>query len=714
MSLQRQWKLLLCFGAVLASVTTWDGGNALAAQVPLSSTALPQFVDPLPQLPIVDGTTPLTLTMCEFQSNVMPTGFVPAAGPYTGTWTWGYVVGNRCPTTTQASYLGPIIVAKRGTPTEITFVNNLGTTATSKVLSYVTSTDQTLHWADPLDDMCNDNVVAGLPLSGVCAQNYNGAIPAAAHLHGGEVPPVTDGGPDAWFTSDGAKGHGYYSKPGAPANGATYRYPNSQEAAPIWFHDHTLGATRLNVYAGLAGAYLLTDPNLNLPANLTPLTETIPIVLQDRMFDTSGQLFFPAIGINPEHPFWVPEFIGDTVVVNGKVWPYQSVEPRRYRFIFLNGSNARTYTMSFQAQGKGTPPIFYQIGTDGGYLDTPAPMASLTIMPGERQDVIIDFAGLAPGTSLILQNKAKAPFPGGSPPQGSTVGRIMQFRVAPCASNKNGANDTSFNPASSGATIRSAGQQIVRLVNPATGALNTTPVKTRELTLNEVLAPRNKVGGVQFPGGPLEILVNNTKYNGTQGNTVRTDFTPVTIGGITTYYSEIMNEGDTEVWEFVNTTADAHPMHLHLVQFQLLNRQSYDVKNFMAAYNAAFPGGAFIPGFGPPLNYATGNARALGGNPDVTPFLMGAPLLPALNEAGWKDTIMVPPGTVTRIAVRFAPTDTPLANKAGSFPFDPNALDHGYVWHCHIIDHEDNEMMRPDIVRGISDAIRAYVQGVDY
>ena len=226
--------------------------------------------------------------------------------------------------------------------------------------------------------------MGGMPM-GDCAQHYAGPIPTVPHLHGGEVPPVIDGGPDAWFTSDGAyHGHGYYTHPGVAAAGneAVYRYPNTQEAAMIWFHDHLLGATRLNVYAGLAGAYPLIDPGLALPTGLHPVglqqgasgpvDYLVPLVLQDRMFDVNGQLFFPNVGINPEHPFWIPEFVGDTIVVNGKVWPFLNVQPKRYRFLFVNGSNARTYELFLvNPATKAMGPPIWQIGTDGGYLDAP-------------------------------------------------------------------------------------------------------------------------------------------------------------------------------------------------------------------------------------------------------------------------------------------------------------------------------------------------------
>jgi len=155
-------------------------------------------------------------------------------------------------------------------------------------------------------------------------------------------------------------------------------------------------------------------------------------------------------------------------------------------------------------------------------------------------------------------------------------------------------------------------------------------------------------------------------------------------------------------------------MHTHLIQFQLMNRQSFNTSNYNKAYAAAFPGGLFIPAYGPPLNYATGNPRALGGNPNITPFLQGGIKPPLANEAGWKDTIMCPPGMVTRFVARFAPQDKAINDPDPNYPFDPNAKGYGYVWHCHIVDHEDNEMMRPYKVVPKENLIRTYEQGIDY
>jgi len=738
-------------GALLA-IWALQGNPAsaqTAGQTPLPGKKIPQFVQPLPLLggtgfEVLDGTQLLTISMEEFDAKILPLGtFAPGAQPLTKVW--GYTSSTNPVSGPRETYLGPVIVAQRGIPTQVTWVNNLGDTLHSQLTFWKNATDQTLHWADPLNGEANQGAMDSIMNPGRLPaspwnQNYSGPIPAAVHLHGGEVPPQLDGGPDAWFTSDGTRqGHGYYTNPNvpAPANAAVYTYPNTQEAAMIWFHDHLLGATRLNVYAGLAGAYALTDPSLVLPTGLTATglvgqDPLIPLIIQDRMFDTNGQLYFPAgfpFTPNPDHPYWVPEFVGDTIVVNGKAWPYLTVEPRRYRFLFVNGSNARTYEMFFVNSITGAMgPAIWQIGTEGGYLDAPAkidPNAAalnkLTMQPGERADVIVDFGGLPQGTRLILRNTGRTPYPKGGSPNGSTLGRIIQIRIDIPLSGA----DNSYNPAS-GAAIRSGDQKLVRLVNPATGTLAVTAQKTRTLTLNEVMGMPVTANGLAYPGGPLEILLNNSKWDGFKPDmNPRGDFTPFTVNGITAYYSEVPDEGDTEVWEIINLTADAHPIHTHLTQCQLINRQNFNTNNYNKAYAMAFLGGGidymtglpflagvFMPAYGPPLDYNTGNARALGGNPDITPFLQGRAIPPAANEAGWKDTIMALPGQVMRIAVRYAPTDV-LAGVHGNFPFDPNG-GHGYVWHCHIIDHEDNEMMRPLAVAPKAGALRTKVQGVAY
>jgi len=390
------------------------------------------------------------------------------------------------------------------------------------------------------------------------------------------------------------------------------------------------------------------------------------------MFDTNGQLYFPDLGINPMvHPFWIPEFVGDTIVVNGKTWPYLQVEPRRYRFRLLNGSNARFYNLSLENK---LP--FWQIGTDGGLLDTPVKVNQLLLAPGERADVIVDFTGLRFGTQFLMTNDARAPFPKGAPADPKTVGQIMQFRVISLT-----VPDTSFNPATATVGSLRPGKLIERLSGVA-------PAVKRQLTLNEVMGM----------GGPLEVLLNNTKWDGMMS--------PNAVG-----ITEEPLAGSTEVWEIINLTADTHPIHLHLVQFQILNRQTFQTSKYIKAYNALFPGGVnpadgltyaagvYMPGYGPPQSYITVNADgAVGGNQAVGLYLQQKPVAPDANELGWKDTIRVNPGEVTRIAVRFAPQDFTTNPGPSIFSFDPT-LGPGYVWHCHILDHEDNEMMRPYKVR---------------
>lgn len=801
-------------------------------QLPLPpNPATWQFVQELPKLSFAGGTIqtflgnqPVKVHMCEFKANILPAG---AVAGYGGTWVWGYLAEAGGQTTCAGlvdlyddntingtngpvdTFTGPVILNQRGSPTEVTWINDLPTVDQTNVLAYKYSTDQTLHWADPLnaeENMCNHMSMYPM-FQDLCSLNYGedpnnpgtftaAPIPAVVHLHGGEVPPELDGGPDAWFTNVGGYlGHSYYTKnPGIDApNTAVYAYPNTQEASPAWVHDHTLGATRLNVYAGMAGAYLISDPTMSLPSGLSAYGLSrggavgadeliVPLVIQDRKFDTNGQLFFPADSAggllwspNPEHPYWVPEFEGDTVLVNGKTWPFLNVEPKRYRFLFLNGSNARTYEMNVVDPAGGPAPNFYVIGTDGGYLDAPVMVKKLTMMPGERYEVILDFSVANAGANLVIKNTAKTPFPNGVAPKGDTLGQVMQFRVGNCTSGNCGAADTSFNPAAAGAVIRAPGETIVRLPGTVGGpAIVTSPAnpatqnvqKIRQLTLNEVMGmpmavPQDPVTGLPtaYPGGPLEILVNNTKWGGERITGVDPNghftfapvpgFTGITMNGNTTYYSEMPQEGDTEIWEIVNITADAHPIHLHLVQFQVIDRQAFNTANYIKAYDASFPGGGwdpmlgaacapgvYCPAFGPPLPYDGSDPRSngkLGGNPDVyavnaktkKPLYIQGKATPAdPNESGWKDTVIAYPGQVTRIAVRWAPTDLPVqtSNNLGSlyYPFDPNGggVGHGYVWHCHIIDHEDNEMMRPDIVMlnpvAPGPANRILIKGINY
>ena len=640
-----------------------------AQQTPLDPKVIPQFVEPLPMPLRVDVTgtspaTPLVISMNEFQQKLLPNDFYThLPPPFTaGTYLWCYKAAGW-----PQTFPGPTLEARVGVAAYIRYVNNLQKAdGTPPFLQSLITVDQTLDWADPLGQHGSTSP-------------YRGPVPAVAHLHGGEVPSAFDGGPLSWWTPGGTyKGPAYVTD--------TYTYPNRQQATTLWYHDHAMGATRLNVFAGLAGFYLLRDP-AGEPAALPGGPADRPsdqygnlyereIVIQDRLFDTNGQLLFPAGGINPEHPYWLPEFFGNVIVVNGKSWPYLQVEPRRYRFRFLDGSNARMYELRLMdRQSKTAGPGFWQIGTDGGLLDAPVllndPLDNkaprLFFAPGERADVIIDFSGWA-GRTLTLVNSAKAPYPHGTTADPTTTGMIMQFRVGTAVT---GGSDPSLNP---GTTPSLRLHPIERLEDQ--------PAR-RAIALHEV----------EGPGGPIEVLVNNASY-----------VDPAT---------EKLEVGDTEVWEIINTTADTHPMHFHLVQYQLLSRQSFNRSAYMKLY------GPPEPESGPPLPYELLTAATgykLGGNPDVTPFLQGSPRPADPNERGWKDTFRMNPGEVTRIAIRVAPQDAaaraggPVEAGMNLFPFDPAATlgvtndgfgfpgGPGYVWHCHIVDHEDNEMMRPLLI----------------
>jgi FtsP/CotA-like multicopper oxidase with cupredoxin domain len=650
----------------------------------LPGSDIPKFSEPLATFAGSRvSAASIAVSVEEFQQFVLPAGLYSGFhAPFNqGTYVWGYRVGNAPP-----RYPGFTIEAQRGTPTTVSYLNNL---PLQPQLQQYLAIDQTLHWADPLNEMGSFSP-------------YSGPPPIVTHLHGGEVSSEFDGNPEGWFTPGQAQ-----TGPGFSTN--VYNYPNAQQATTLWFHDHALGMTRINVYAGLAAFYLIRDAydtglaetGLNLPSG----TYEVELAIQDHQFDTNGQLFFPAgetAGLNgtppnPEaHPFWIPEFFGDVIVVNGKTWPYLSVEPRRYRLRILNACNARFLDLkiarsSFDRAG----PAIWQIGTDGGLLDQPVALSgrekrragSLLLAPAERADVIIDFADFANETLLLL-NTANAPYPSGDPPDAMTNGQVMQFRV----NLPRQGQDTSFDPAAPWASLRGGRTQppaIVRLTNPDRGTIarGVTISRRRQLTLIEV----------EGDGGPLEVLVNNTKWDGKRENsgTPIPGFKPDGRGN---WVSELPQIGSTELWEIVNLTEDAHPMHVHLVQFQLLNRQKIRDEQYLNVYSAAFPGGSFIPGYGPPRDYNTPNSDfAVGGNPAVSPFLQGLWTPPEPGEEGWKDTIRAFPGQVTRLVIRWAPVDAPVQDAkpgANLYPFDP-AVGPGYVWHCHILDHEDNDMMRP-------------------
>jgi spore coat protein A len=673
MSIHRLWKASVVFVLGFIALCAWSGQDAFA-QVPggsLDPTSVPKYQSPLVIPPAMPRTGKIKqkaaknieyyeIAVRQFQQQILPLGL-----PLTTVWSYGSV---QYPGTVAQggsfNYPAFTIEAKWKKPVRVKWINDL-VAANGNFLPHLFPVDQTLHWANPAGPR---------DMRGIDQDPYLGPVPMVTHVHGAHTDDESDGYPEAWYLPDANNMPGYINfttgtwydtfKDQAEANygqvwdpgTAVYQYPNDQRATTLWYHDHTLGMTRLNVYAGPAGFYLLRggpddevlDSTTGLPAVLPGPAPghgdpfgtyyEIPIVIQDRSFNDDGSLFYPdnraffeeldpaqlQIPFIPDpacngltsdvSPIWNPEFFGNMMVVNGNTWPFLNVEQRRYRFRFLNGCNSRFLILKLD---NGMP--FYQIGAEGGFLPAPVVLNELLIGPAERADVIVDFTNVPIGTGIILQNIGPdEPFGGGIPgvdfgvSDPGTTGQVMKFIVGPAIG-----TDLSTPP--------------LDLLLPAITPIGMASV-TRQLSLNEeesgsVRVTMDMDGNIVLDCdsteafGPTSALLGTLNPNGT-GNPLKW-MDPIT---------ENPAVGATEVWEIYNFTEDAHPIHLHLVQFQVVDRQ------------------------------------ALG--PATTPRP------PEAWETGFKDTVIAYPGEVTRVKARF----------------DIEGL---YVWHCHIIEHEDNEMMRP-------------------
>ena len=455
--------------------------------------------------------------------------------------------------------------------------------------------DQTLHWADPL----NSGNPANAP--------YTGPVPLVAHQHGGDTDYLSDGLPDAWATPENAITGRLFNP--------LYTYDNRQEATQLWYHDHSVGVTRLNVYMGLAGNYFIRDANEDA-LQLPKYPYEVPLLIQDRTFLANGELFYASqdpdnpLAPNPTH---LPENFGNVILVNGVAWPVLDVEPRKYRLRMLNGSDSRVYDMTLS---NGMP--FVQIGSDLGLLNAPETISMLSMAPGERCDIIIDFSR-ASGQTIVIGNSAAAPYPSGDPVDPASTGQIMAFRVSKPLS---------------GVADRPIPKNLRPLLGPV--PVLAAPVRTRKILLFEGTDTMNRL---QTMGGIVDS--SRPALNGTL---VFAD--PITENPMV---------GDTEVWEFYNTTGDAHPIHMHLVDFRIVNRQKF--------------GGTIVT--------KTNSDGSQGGVLDEASIkLLGRPRIPAASEQGKKDTAKMFPGEVTRVIAKF--------KRPGE-----------YLFHCHILSHEDHEMMRP-------------------
>jgi bilirubin oxidase len=616
---------------------------ALPAAIPggtLDPATVTKYAVPLVIPPVMPVTSRLqrrsvdhyVIAVRQFRQQILPPGL-----PATTVWSYGSL-------SRRGSFHYPAftVEAKVDRPVRVTWINDLVDGA-GNYLPHLLPVDPTLHWANPSGGVAGRD---SRPDFSTTPGPYTGPVPFVTHLHGGHTTQESDGYPEAWYLPDAANlpngfapvGSHYEANRAAfeattgetwEPGSAVFQYANDQPASTLWFHDHTLGMTRLNVYAGPAGFYLLRGGDADLPAGVLPGPAPgpgdpagtryyeIPIVIQDRSFNLDGSLFYPDsraffdgfegpyLPDSDISPIWNPEFFGDTMVVNGRAWPTLDVEPRRYRFRFLNGSNSRFLILKVVTEGAATRPAapalpFWQIGADGGFLPAPVRLDQLLIGNAERADVVVDFTGLATGTELYLINEGPdEPFGGGVPgvdfpaADPATTGQMMRFVVGPLSG-----EDRSVPPD--------------QLTLPAPPSLGDVTV-TRRLSLNE------EDSAVVADAGPRAALLGTLDETGE----------PVHLGWDDPI-TETPTVGATEVWELHNTTEDAHPIHIHEVQFQVADRQPFG----------------------------------------------GGPRPPEAWETGLKDTVVAYPGEITRVKVHF--------DQPGLF-----------VWHCHIVEHEDNEMMRP-------------------
>ena len=597
------------------------------------------------------------ISMRQFAEQILPAG-LPA------TTVWGYGAVKSASKKGLLLHNAPslTIEARANAPVRVKWINEL-VDANGNFLPHLLPVDPTLHWANPPGGVDGRDM---RPTFASTPGAYTGPVPIVTHVHGAVgVGDESDGYAEAWYLPaandipDGYATEGYwydyfegkalqrYGATWGPGF-ATFQYPNHNRASTVWYHDHTLGMTRLNVYAGPAGFYIVRggpagdaavlDSRFGTPAVLPgpapkegdqfPPNKTyyeIPIAVQDRSFNDNGSLFYPDSRLFfdgfggpfiPESnisPIWNPEFFGNMIMVNGNTWPFLNVEQRRYRFRFLNGCDSRFLILDFS----NIPGVeVWQIGNEGGFLAAPVNITAdhgnrLLMALAERADVIVDFTNVPLGSYVLGNLGPDEPFGGGLPDEDfdaadpSSTGQVMEFRVGPAI-----APDPSTPPQF--------------LVLPAIPALPAESV-TRTLALAELPS--------EVHDGPAEARLGNV----VGGNAVpKMWMEPI---------SEDPAVGATEVWEFYNFTVDAHPMHVHEVTFEVVNRQAL----------------VLDPITGEPVQPAE---------------FAGAPRPPEAWEIGLKDTVTAYPGEVTRIRAKF---DTP-----GTF-----------VWHCHIVSHEDNEMMRP-------------------
>jgi len=492
-----------------------------------------------------------------------------------------------------ASYLGPAIVAQSGVPVSVDYTNHL---APDDYLRVFTNGGSSYLQFAPFPE-----------------------VRTMTHLHGGFNAAIDDGNP--------------YAQPDAFKSRSTQSvtFPNEQPATMMWYHDHYVGDTRMNVVAGLAGGYLLRDgfdsgSNPLLPGPIGQYE--LQIVVQDRQFNRDGSLLYPTDPASENGP-WIAEYFGDVMLVNGKIWPNLVVEPAVYRFRVLNGCNARILNLRI-----GRVPM-HIIGAEGGLLPlNPVATHKLVMAPAERFDVICDFRRFAGQTLFMTNSTPSAPVSTPAPP----LTPVMRIKVK--------------HRASSGApmSIPRAGSlphnpHITALTRLGPPQLSGGSVPGRMITLNEVGADTAswRLNLNAHPYGDSNPVVETLKWN------------------------------RVEDWYYVNATPDTHPMHTHLFTFKVIGRYNYDATGYAAKYGG--PTGV------PQHDVST-----------LAPFLTSKLIPPDPSEAGFKDTVKANPGQVTVVRAKYSLPSTAL-NKKGHL-----VTPQKYVHHCHIVDHEDNDMMERFVV----------------
>ena len=640
-----------------------------------------ELLDFTNQLPIpkeIDLTDRNSYVLNMQQSDV-ELGLRDTDGSLLTTTVWGYGTG------ATGGYLGPTLVAEEGSPVTITWRNQLPLTG------HLLPVDFTLHRANPIMKTIQD-----------------GFTPLVTHLHGAESNANSDGYPEAWYTQTfGGQGP---AETGAFYTGNQYTYDNDQEAASLWYHDHALGLTRLNVYAGLAGFYRLTDKNEQdlIKQNVLP-KEAIPLVIQDKAFTTDAQLYFPAhaedvlpdgnggsgsvleevgedfFAENAGGASALPEFFGDHILVNGAPWPNLDVGRGAVTYELLNGSDSRFYLLDLvEIDDDGEDEVTATvIGTDGGLL--PQAVAfdhPIVLAPGDRIDIAIDFSAADIGDVVQLLNSGPdySPFKGfengslldavAATPE-DPVGNVMQFTVT----KKGVADKTVFLTA--GDTLN---PDYVDITDGPLGDGAFDPV--RRVGLFEGADEYGRVQPLlgKAEAGEFHLYKEGDVPPGEGLATEIRDFGPLNWADDTT---ETPVAGSTEKWEVYNFTADAHPVHLHLTQYQGIERHEIQFQD--GEEEDGIPDDTTGDGL---ISYGTYIDESEIDFAVADIWVADTPITLEPEEGGRQDTIYVPSGpretgvdganigSMLEIAVNF--------EKAGQ-----------YVWHCHILSHEDHEMMRP-------------------